>query len=101
MRQMDFPIPTGRTPGHLSRATSRTDIRSRYADHGGDPFASHLDQAASSSLRASYSALNCVQHYFSIIESVPLGPPDPPIFLIVSSISCPVMSSGSTVGRAE
>ena len=72
---MALPIPTGRTPGHLSRATRCPAIRARYAAHGGDPFASHLVQAASYSLRASDSALKRVHQSLSIVESVLLGPP--------------------------
>ena len=57
---MASPIPTGHTPGVLSRATRRLVIRVRYAAHGGDLFASHRVHPASSSLRDLDSALNSV-----------------------------------------
>ena len=91
---MALPIPTGRTSGLLSRSTRCPDIRARYAAQGGDLLASqqvHLD----SYLKASDSAQNCVHQSFSIINSVSLVPPDPPIFLAFISTSLDVMSCNS------
>ena len=92
------PMPTGRTPGFLSSATRRPTIRAQYAAHGGDPFASHCVHAASYSPSSSDSAPNRVHQSLSIDGSAPLGPPGPPIFPTISSISCAVTLSGSTVG---
>ena len=80
---MALPIPTGHTPRLLSRVTRHPAIRARYAAQGGDLLDRHRVHLSISSLKASDSALNCVHQYFSIIDSVLLGPPDPPIFLTI------------------
>ena len=53
---MDSPIPTGLTPGLLSRATRRPAIRARYASYGDDLFASH--QAHDKSLLSGIQTLH-------------------------------------------
>ena len=96
---MALPIPTGSTPRLLSRDTRRLAIRAWYAAQGSDLLASHWVNQAISSLRASDSALKPIHQSFSIINSFPLGPPEPPIFLTVILTSLDVISSRSTLGR--
>ena len=74
-RRIASPILTGRTPGILSMAKRYLAIRVRYNAHWGDLLESQWVHPESSSLRDSDSEPNHVYQSFSIIESVPLGPP--------------------------
>jgi hypothetical protein len=73
-RRQVLPTPTGRTPGHLSRAQSRPDINAWYPAHGGKPLESQSVKSARASRSFRLAPPNLSSQCLSAWLSVPPSP---------------------------
>ena len=93
------PIPTGLTPGCLSRPARRLDIIARYAAQGGLVFASHSAQSTSSSLSSAELLPYAVNIAFAMAASTLSRPAAPLSFDAMASTPIASHCSGTVSGH--
>ena len=94
-------MPTGRTPGFLSSATSQPARNAQYAAYGGDSLEIQWVHSAISSRSAWDSTPHRNSQSRSMTESIPLGPAEPVRSVATCWMTSLDTSSGIGVGTVE